>query len=121
MTQTDKPLDQTVTSGEADLDALRRRLTSWLSGRPEVAGGAGGSGDSGDSGDARVTADDPGGVEVGEVTRPDASGRSNISVLFAASWRSAATGEREAARVARGPRGPHGSRPTTRVVSRWAR
>ncbi|MGX1769478.1 phosphotransferase family protein [Dietzia sp. NPDC055340] len=87
MTQTDKPLDQTVTSGEADLDDLRRRLTSWLSGRPEVAGGAG------DAPDGR------GGVEVGEVTRPEASGMSNISVLFDASWTSADTGERESAQL----------------------
>ncbi|MCD2262698.1 phosphotransferase family protein [Dietzia aurantiaca] len=87
MTQTDKPLDQTVTSGEADLDDLRGRLTSWLAGRPQVAGGAG------DAADGR------GGVEVGEVTRPDASGMSNISILFDACWTSADTGERESARL----------------------
>ena len=53
-THNDEPLNQTVSSGRADLGDLRGRLTAWLAGRPEVAGGP----------------TDGGGVEVGEVTRP---------------------------------------------------
>src|SRR5699024_6028962 len=37
----DQALNQTVTSGEADLEDLRARLASWLAGRPEGAGHGG--------------------------------------------------------------------------------
>ncbi|MGI9588415.1 MAG: phosphotransferase family protein [Dietzia maris] len=68
MTQThsDEPLHQRVTSGEADLDEFRDRLTAWLSARDEV--------------------DPSAGVEVSAVSRPESSGMSNISVLFDATW-----------------------------------
>ncbi|MCT2029872.1 phosphotransferase family protein, partial [Dietzia cinnamea] len=68
MTQTcsDEPLHQQVTSGEADLDAFRVRLTAWLAEREEVNAAAG--------------------VEVTAVSRPESSGMSNISVLFDATW-----------------------------------
>ncbi|UVE94408.1 hypothetical protein [Dietzia sp. B32] len=68
MTQTcsSKPLHQQVTSGEADLDAFRKRLTASLAEREEVDAAAG--------------------VEVTAVTRPESSGMSSISVPFDASW-----------------------------------
>ena len=88
----DQALNQTVTSGEADLEDLRARLASWLAGRPEVAG-HGGDHTGGDPAGSGA------GVEVGEVSRPEASGMSNISVLFDAAWTCAETGERESARL----------------------
>ncbi|MFN7243988.1 MAG: phosphotransferase family protein, partial [Dietzia cercidiphylli] len=68
MTQkrSDEPLHQRVTSGEADLDEFRERLTAWLAARDEVDASAG--------------------VEVSAVSRPESSGMSNISVLFDAAW-----------------------------------
>ncbi|MGX1596549.1 phosphotransferase family protein [Dietzia maris] len=68
MTQTrsDEPLHQRVTSGEADLDEFRERLTAWLAGRDEVDASAG--------------------VEVSAVSRPESSGMSNISVLLDSAW-----------------------------------
>lgn len=87
MTQTrsDEPLHQRVTSGEADLDEFRERLTAWLAEREEVDAAAG--------------------VEVTAVSRPESSGMSNISVLFDATWTPAVAGapagpsERRAARL----------------------
>ncbi len=68
--RSDKPLHQRVTSGEADLDEFRERLTAWLAARDEVDASAG--------------------VEVSAVSRPESSGMSNISVLFDATWTPAA-------------------------------
>ncbi|MFD2394758.1 phosphotransferase [Dietzia aerolata] len=81
MTQTrsDEPLHQRVTSGEADLDELRGRLATWLAGREEV--------------------DEAAGVEVGQVSRPESSGMSNISVLFDATWTPADSQERHSAQL----------------------
>lgn len=92
-THSDERLNQTVTSGQADLGDLRARLISWLAGRPEVAGSPSVAAE--DS----AAAGGSSGVEVGEVTRPEASGMSNISILFDASWTSAETGVRESARL----------------------
>ncbi|WP_241730974.1 MULTISPECIES: phosphotransferase family protein [unclassified Dietzia] len=64
--RSDEPLHQRVTSGEADLDEFRDRLTAWLAARDEVDASAG--------------------VEVSAVSRPESSGMSNISVLFDATW-----------------------------------
>ena len=61
-TRSDEPLNQRITSGEADLDEFREHLTLWLAGRDEV--------------------DSDAGVEVSAVSRPESSGMSNISVLF---------------------------------------
>lgn len=74
MTQTrsDEPLHQRVTSGEADLDEFRERLTAWLAERDEVDAAAG--------------------VEVTAVSRPESSGMSNISVLFDVTWTPAEAG-----------------------------
>ncbi|MBS7546796.1 phosphotransferase family protein [Dietzia sp. Marseille-Q0999] len=65
-TRSDEPLHQQVTSGEADLDAFRERLTAGLAERDEV--------------DAAAA------VDVTAVSRPESSGMSNISVLFDATW-----------------------------------
>ena len=62
----DERLNQRVTSGEADLEQIRERLTAWLADRDEV--------------------DAASGVEVSAVSRPESSGMSNISVLFDATW-----------------------------------
>ncbi|KAA0919846.1 phosphotransferase family protein [Dietzia sp. ANT_WB102] len=77
-----------MTSGEADLDEFRERLTAWLAARDEVDAAAG--------------------VEISEVSRPESSGMSNISVLFDATWTPAGTaapggaaGRRSAQLVAR--------------------
>ncbi|MBB1023074.1 MULTISPECIES: phosphotransferase family protein [unclassified Dietzia] len=74
-TRSDEPLNQRITSGEADLDEFRERLTLWLAGRDEV--------------------DSDAGVEVSAVSRPESSGMSNISVLFDAAWTPAGSSERQ--------------------------
>lgn len=78
-TRSDEPLNQRITSGEADLDEFRERLTQWLAGRDEVDYGAG--------------------VEVSAVNRPESSGMSNISVLFDAAWTPAGSTERQSAEL----------------------
>ncbi|WP_194860304.1 phosphotransferase family protein [Dietzia sp. SYD-A1] len=74
-TRSDEPLNQRITSGEADLDEFRERLTLWLAGRDEV--------------------DSDAGVEVSAVSRPESSGMSNISVLFDAAWTPGGSSERQ--------------------------
>lgn len=78
-TQSNEPLNQRITSGEADLDEFRERLTLWLAGRVEV--------------------DSDAGVEVSAVSRPKSSGMSNISVLFDAAWTPAGSSERRSAEL----------------------
>ncbi|MBB1049712.1 MULTISPECIES: phosphotransferase family protein [unclassified Dietzia] len=78
-TRSDEPLNQRITSGEADLDEFRERLTLWLAGRDEV--------------------DSDAGVEVSAVSRPESSGMSNISVLFGAAWTPAGSAERRSAQL----------------------
>ncbi|WP_193746909.1 phosphotransferase family protein, partial [Dietzia sp. UCD-THP] len=78
-TRSDEPLTQRITSGEADLDEFRERLTLWLAGRDEV--------------------DSDAGVEVSAVSRPESSGMSNISVLFDAAWTPAGSSERQSAQL----------------------
>lgn len=78
-TRSDEPLNQRITSGEADLDEFRERLTLWLAGRVEV--------------------DSDAGVEVSGVSRPESSGMSNISVLFDAAWTPAGSSERRSAEL----------------------
>ncbi|MCT1515620.1 phosphotransferase family protein [Dietzia cercidiphylli] len=78
-TRSDEPLNQRITSGEADLDEFRERLTLWLAGRDEV--------------------DSDAGVEVSAVSRPESSGMSNISVLFDAAWTPAGSAEHQSAEL----------------------
>ncbi|MDX2357149.1 phosphotransferase family protein [Dietzia sp. PP-33] len=78
-TRSDEPLNQRITSGEADLDEFRERLTLWLAGRDEV--------------------DSDAGVEISAVSRPESSGMSNISVLFDATWTPAGSSSADATRV----------------------
>ena len=77
--RSDEPLNQRITSGEADLNEFRERLTLWLAGRDEV--------------------DSDAGVEVSAVSRPESSGMSNISVLFDAAWTPAGSTERQSAQL----------------------
>ena len=90
-THNEEPLHQTVTSGQADLTDLRARLVTWLSSRPEVAGE----------------------VEVSEVTRSEASGMSNISILFDASRAPAQPGGEQPGAQQQGGHQPGGASTTS--------
>ena len=90
-THNKEPLHQTVTSEQADLTDLQARLVTWLSSRPEVAGD----------------------VEVSEVTRPEASGTSNISILLDASWAPALPGGEQPGALQPGGHQPGGASTTS--------